>query len=986
MSSSFLLSPRKFASGESVRFKHPSTTPIRALISLELRVSQLHQPHQTVQQGSILRFDIQDEQGRSLKTQIVDGTDTIRLTQSSLPDQIWYEIQCLNGPVSVALINVSGAEALALELDLEDIPASLFSLSNVIIVQKTPGPGQFSSILEALQSISDASASNPYVVSVAPGVYTESSTMTIPDFVTVAGETSSVVTVQLSDPNQDIFVIDGTGGARLQGIKVRGATGNGKAGVRVLSSPVTSNITFVIIEDCYHDLIVTSDLLSSVVAVQTVRLGGGTQTHHMMHVESLSGQPAVVRFFSGNTSDTTPGSTLEGVVFVSGPGASCSLTGVIVSSSVGVGAGVILQDGGVLTTFGGFSIDGMDVGVHVPNIGAAPVLSLGSTAITNSATSDLLVEHPGTSGFFSGVADPSKISIDNSSTLGLLFNHTGSMGVTIVGDLNIGPSPDLVTQVTDLLQQTTPTGVIDGGALTDGGGLVIDIAAGFGYCENAVDNKNTRVAWDADSLTLPDDSSVYIYVTDAGVLTFNLVPPVTNENIILGRVRTFGGSILYISHSPLSAHHSATGLKSFLRRALGAIYVSGSLVVENPITDRALDIGSGTYWYSDVEVNPAGGSTVPFDRFYHSSGDLTVATSETQVNNTHYDNGTDLVALTSTYFTKHTLYVIGEGAEEMYYLVHGQAQYQTLVEAEDALLPLPPTDFSDLVVPIAAIIVQEGDANISEIIDIRPRLGFQSPGVSAASTHGNLLGLLEDDHPQYFLIDGTRPMTGDIDLGGQDVVNVALVDGVDVSSHASRHLPNGADALATGTPASIGTANAAGSANALSRQDHVHAHGAQTDGSLHAAATTSVAGFMAAADKSKLDAIGIGQNYSRGESLGDSTITGTLAFQNKISLNVGTVPAGTYRISVSYLWAQSGSGSTGNQFQARVQLDGTTTLWTHAQRAVYNDSAERMPVSTFIFVTFVSSGAHTITLDYAVGVVSATALITGARMEFWQVT
>jgi len=64
-----------------------------------------------------------------------------------------------------------------------------------------------------------------------------------------------------------------------------------------------------------------------------------------------------------------------------------------------------------------------------------------------------------------------------------------------------------------------------------------------------------------------------------------------------------------------------------------------------------------------------------------------------------------------------------------------------------------------------------------------------------------------------------------------------------------------AAAVTSSTPASVGTANALGSGTTAARSDHVHAHGAQTDGTLHAAATTSVAGFLAAADKTRLDAL-----------------------------------------------------------------------------------------------------------------------------------
>lgn len=72
----------------------------------------------------------------------------------------------------------------------------------------------------------------------------------------------------------------------------------------------------------------------------------------------------------------------------------------------------------------------------------------------------------------------------------------------------------------------------------------------------------------------------------------------------------------------------------------------------------------------------------------------------------------------------------------------------------------------------------------------------------------------------------------------------------------------------------VGTANAAGSAATFARGDHVHSHGAQTDGTLHAAVSTSVAGFMSAADKVKLNALVAGtdiQEVNTGSEPGTST-------------------------------------------------------------------------------------------------------------------
>jgi len=131
--------------------------------------------------------------------------------------------------------------------------------------------------------------------------------------------------------------------------------------------------------------------------------------------------------------------------------------------------------------------------------------------------------------------------------------------------------------------------------------------------------------------------------------------------------------------------------------------------------------------------------------------------------------------MSSLYYTKHTLYTVGKGPDEEYFLVVGQNQYATLVETEDAALPSPPTYFSDGVSAIASIYVRSGSANIVQIQDIRPTIGFRSAGVNASSVHANLIGLNSDDHTQYLLVNGTRAMGGDLSLGGFKLTNASSI-------------------------------------------------------------------------------------------------------------------------------------------------------------------------------------------------------------------
>ena len=55
----------------------------------------------------------------------------------------------------------------------------------------------------------------------------------------------------------------------------------------------------------------------------------------------------------------------------------------------------------------------------------------------------------------------------------------------------------------------------------------------------------------------------------------------------------------------------------------------------------------------------------------------------------------------------------------------------------------------------------------------------------AAMDHGSLVGLGDDDHLQYLLEDGSRPLSGNLDLGGNRIVLVDTpVNGTDAANKA----------------------------------------------------------------------------------------------------------------------------------------------------------------------------------------------------------
>lgn len=170
---------------------------------------------------------------------------------------------------------------------------------------------------------------------------------------------------------------------------------------------------------------------------------------------------------------------------------------------------------------------------------------------------------------------------------------------------------------------------------------------------------------------------------------------------------------------------------------------------------------------------------------------------------------------------------------------------------------------------------------------------------AATQNHENLTGLLgggAGDHQHLTTTQvGYLPASGEkAALAGTSgtpsstnkyVTNAdsRLTDSRTPTAHAATHAPGGTDALTLGTPVAIGTANAAGTATSFVRSDHVHAHGSQTDGTLHAAVIAGGAsGFMTGTDKTKLDGIAASATNTPLSSTapttvnaGDSAATGT---------------------------------------------------------------------------------------------------------------
>ena len=720
-----------------------------------------------------------------------------------------------------------------------------------LIVALAPGVGEFSSISSAIASITDSSIVNRYIIRVSPGVYTEPELdLTTKEYVSVVGSSIQTCVVQPSTSTQHIFKLGVYN--ELSYLWLEGA-GTGYAGIACLDSGVYSQAHKVTFNNCDIGVLLTSATQDTLFFGEYLDMNGDFS--FATKVIASNGFIASVNqenYYSFPT-ETIP--TVIGT-YGSGPGAEIN---VLASGNAGVGTGTAfyVEDGATISITSTYALN-WDIGAHVGNVGSAPVLRAAGFDMEDSVTYDFFIEHPGTQGALSGFAEPEKI-VNDSPSFGWSYLSANTGAFEIREKLNITFNDGTRTDLSTLLLHSSTMGVFDGGIISVNSGLTIDVSEGFGYLMDTLDdNIHKRIDWSLTSLLLTANSVNYIYFDDTSTLLTSSSRPSFTTTIFLGRVVTNSTTIEFIDLEAVSGHHSFNQIALFQREAFGPLFVSGTGVTENA-TAFHLNVSSGKYFFASIPFAPTGGTNINFKQYYRDGGGNWTRSTTNIVDSTNYDDGTGtLASLTSSYYTKHSLYLIGEGIQETYFLVLGQEEYATLIEAQEALLGIPPPYFQEGVVLISNIIIQEGASNIIEIQDARPRLGVQATGISSSSTHGNLLGLLEDDHTQYLLTNGSRAMSGVLDMGGSNITNVGTVGGASVSDHKLRHLPNGSDPLATAAPLAAldGTStNATGTANSFSRSDHSHTINE---------ATITVAGLLSATDKVKL-------NNTSGTNTGDQT-------------------------------------------------------------------------------------------------------------------
>lgn len=290
-----------------------------------------------------------------------------------------------------------------------------------------------------------------------------------------------------------------------------------------------------------------------------------------------------------------------------------------------------------------------------------------------------------------------------------------------------------------------------------------------------------KYAKTTSSTTFPNTVGLhYTYFDSAGVLQNSMVAwNIRSPNTPVATVYWNGSAGAMIDERHGADRNLAW--HEWAHLTIGTRYYTG---LAGTFTDSTFSIAAGTIYDEDLDHAITIAKTA-CRLFYRSTGTFTFESGVTTPYKAtagvlQYDNGGGLSNVTAGRYITNWVYAGGDTAYPIYIIV-SQAEYTTIAAAREATPPatgnLPVTEMKLL---YGVIYRYSGGAiTYQEAIDFRAVAG--PTGTYIASDHGVLSGLADDDHPQYALIDGTRPFTGAVTVGadaaGYDVTLYGATSG-----------------------------------------------------------------------------------------------------------------------------------------------------------------------------------------------------------------
>lgn len=732
------------------------------------------------------------------------------------------------------------------------------SVANILNVG-TQGDVDYTSIKEAVDSITDASSTNPYEVWISPGVYNEDP-IVVPEHVRLwGGVINGSVIINANDADEDLFTLPGN--TAIVGATLEGVSNVNKALIRCAGA-MPALIDRVGFRNAFKGVEVEG--VAVILNTASLISGAGQDVDTLFKVVS-TGRLLLSGGFVNVPSAVLPAYSVNPIKYVIDvDGGVVRVSGVVfdVASKDANQSTIRVNGGGEATVFSSVLVNA-NRAIHIGAGGSGSLVTVVGGIFENNVKNVQIESASGVVRILGAVTDEENVDLVIGASFSALWGETVDNVTELRGEFLYGAEAEKYISLREGFYDIFSTGIAGDSyqLVTDAGGLTVDVAAGSGYVHKSSDGTYAiRVSWDAVSgLSLTASASNWIHFDeDTETILVATSQPSSLDSILLAKVITDSDSVRRIhsfARPARFASYSAYGFAKSVHRTLA----NSGLTIANDVLE--LDLSGGSYWLGTALISVGSQAGALFDYYYNAG--YSIVEDQTDIDPDHYDNAGSITLMTDTKYKADVVYLTSDGKLAV---VYGTVQHDTQNEAETSPNEPPVSEIEDTAIILAKVVTQRSGAggSIISVLDIRPFIQFgtaQTVGAGVTS-HSSLSNLDADDHTQYLLVSGGRNMGGSLNMGGNSITNVNQVDGIDVSAHSSRHNPGASDAIATAAPSNVGAANSEGTAASLARSDHVHDHANQAGGSLHSAVTTGVNGFMSSGDKSKLDGVAAGADVT----------------------------------------------------------------------------------------------------------------------------
>ena len=344
-----------------------------------------------------------------------------------------------------------------------------------------------------------------------------------------------------------------------------------------------------------------------------------------------------------------------------------------------------------------------------------------------------------TSSVLGGVKVGSGIVVDASGTISVTPYILPQATATVLGGVMIGSGVNIANGVISVTPYTLPVatssvlgGVKQGTNVTISGDGTISVAAPY----------SLPVATSSVLGGVKIGSNV---IVDAS----GTVSIATATTSVFGVVKV--GSGLSVSSGVVSTSFSGTGSATTSARS-DHTHTNGS--------------GIGGPYYTQTQLQTAGQSSVNWSNITNKptlGGNNWIQSVKAKYTGTTVPSGATIGGVTYVSGDR-LIWASGTGANQHVYQFDGST-------------------WTDVYTPSLndTVVIMSDTDDLNQSIDLYNGSSWAKIADPSWQSHGNLTNLLNDDHPQYH--NGSLAYTGNLDVGNNNIINVNLIDGLDISSH-----------------------------------------------------------------------------------------------------------------------------------------------------------------------------------------------------------